>query len=207
MVELASALAIATSYIASLVAQECAAGAVAATWTRIKTVFTAQAGRELAPQDTTAASFAALLERSELAQELQTILEGSSALRRAARVQEVFRGAAILWCDDHPENNEWECTILKLLGASVTPVLDNSEAIGAAKASHFDLVLSDIDRGGRPEGLSLPSRLKPVSEARVIYYVGTVDPTLPPPEGSFGITRHPEELIHLICDVLERTRF
>jgi hypothetical protein len=40
----------------------------------------------------------------------------------------------------------------------------------------------------------------------VIFYVGRLDPGAERPAGSFGITNRPEELLHLVLDVLERTR-
>jgi hypothetical protein len=40
----------------------------------------------------------------------------------------------------------------------------------------------------------------------VIFYVGSSDPESEPPSGAFGITADPSELLHLVLDVLERSR-
>jgi hypothetical protein len=39
---------------------------------------------------------------------------------------------------------------------------------------------------------------------RIIYYAGYVDEARPVPIGAFGITDRPDEVLHLILDVLER---
>jgi len=40
----------------------------------------------------------------------------------------------------------------------------------------------------------------------VIFYIGHPDPTKPVPLHAFGITHRPDELLHLILDVLERMK-
>lgn len=40
----------------------------------------------------------------------------------------------------------------------------------------------------------------------VVFYVGEVDPKKGTPVYAFGLTNRPDELVHLILDILERTR-
>jgi hypothetical protein len=67
--------------------------------------------------------------------------------------------------------------------------------------------VSDVDRDKRRgEGLQLLDWLKAEGPRMpVVYY--TMRPVIPErPPGSFGMTTEPDELIHLVFDVLERTR-
>jgi hypothetical protein len=75
-------------------------------------------------------------------------------------------------------------------------------------AAGFHLIISDIARpGSQRAGVDeLPVVQRAFPAVQVIYYVGEVDPSLPGPPGSFGIADRPEELLHLILNVLERRR-
>jgi len=70
-----------------------------------------------------------------------------AVLARALRVQVVFQGATVLWVDDAPANNMAFRQVLRNLGASVEPARDTLESLALAATSHFDLIVSDIDRG------------------------------------------------------------
>ena len=120
-----------------------------------------------------------------------------SAQSRIARTR-------FLWIDDHPENNETELRILKALGANIDLAHDD-DARKRLNATVYDIVLSDITRGGRKDaGMRfLPVVAKAILGPKVIFYTGDVRGK---PEGAFGITTRPDELMHLIVDALERAR-
>jgi hypothetical protein len=40
----------------------------------------------------------------------------------------------------------------------------------------------------------------------VVFYIGQADPHVYTPPGAFGIASDPEDLLHLILDVMERKR-
>ena len=53
---------------------------------------------------------------------------------------------------------------------------------------------------------ALPALQAVAPDTPVIFYVGEVDERRGPPPGSAGITNRPDELLHLVLDVLERRR-
>ncbi len=130
----------------------------------------------------------------------------SPALRRARAHAHLMDGARILWIDDTPEWVASEAEVFTALGAEVVMAESTDEALDQLHRDPFDLVLSDISRGGRDdEGIrALPRVSKAAGGAPVIFYVARVREDRPAPAGSFGIAGHPEELVHLVFDVLER---
>jgi CheY-like chemotaxis protein len=130
-----------------------------------------------------------------------------AVLRRALRVQPVFQGAAILWVDDNPSNNLPFRQVLRALGAGVEPARNTAEALQLASSNPFDLVVSDINRSDE-NGIDGLARLREAGvSAPAVFYVLQVDRTRPVPETAIGITNRPDELLHLVIDGLERSRW
>lgn len=98
--------------------------------------------------------------------------------------------------------------MLRELGAHVTAVSETASALDCLNAEDFDVVLSDIARGHRPdEGLTALRQINGAAPAAaVIFYVGEVDTRAGIPIGASGITNEPAELLHLVLDALERRR-
>ena len=97
------------------------------------------------------------------------------------------------WPSDHPHDH-------------VTA--DNSSASDLLLHTDHDLVISDIGREpGAEDGLELLPRLLDLGyEGRVIFYIGEYEPRLGIPVGAHGVTDRPDELLHLVLDVLERRK-
>lgn len=133
---------------------------------------------------------------------------GTRALRRAARSSRTFRGAKILWIDDHPEWNEWERRTLEQLGAEIEVHENTESALTRLRENRFDLIVSDIARGDEQDAgvRDLPQVREASQGTPVVFYVGVTDEELGVPEGAWGVTNRPEELLHLVMDVLERSR-
>lgn len=130
------------------------------------------------------------------------------SLNRARNVIGVLQGARILWIDDHPQLSDAERRVLEHLGASVVAARETWEAIDRLRQAPFDVVVSDIARQDEPEAgvLALPALRHAAPETPVVFYVSRLPRDTPPPAGAFGITNDPDELLHLILDVLERKR-
>lgn len=143
----------------------------------------------------------------ELREGLSSVIAYSSGLKRLKMVAPVLEGARILWVDDNPENNGWERGVFTSLGADCIAAKSTPGAIAELTAGEFDLVLSDIRRGQNPtEGIKAIPMLRAVRpNIPIIFYVGHLKSTIPP-KGAQGITNHPNELIHLVLDQLERYR-
>lgn len=130
------------------------------------------------------------------------------ALRRALGARTALRGARVLWIDDHPEWITWEKKMLERLEVEVTTATDTRRALERLQAEPYDLILSDIARGPREnEGVAaLPALRSVAPDTPVVFYVGVLDERRGPPPGCAGITNRPDELLHLVLDVLERRR-
>jgi eukaryotic-like serine/threonine-protein kinase len=148
-------------------------------------------------------------DRAEAFRELASrLLAGSSALRRAQMARAATAGARILWVDDNPASNQYEILLFESMGAQVVTSTTTADAIGQIQAETWDLVLSDMTRQGRSgEGIALLDWMRDHhAPVPVVFYVLDADTGRDRPFGSFGLTNQPDELIHLVLDVLERRR-
>ena len=129
-------------------------------------------------------------------------------LNRAREHLDIFRGAEILWVDDHPENNRNERKMFHQLMAEIDIAETTEQALDMTQKADYDLILSDMARGDNATaGLQFLQQFREQDEATpVIYYVGHFDRNLGVPGQAFGITNRPDELLHLTLDALERKR-
>ncbi|MGZ8996436.1 MAG: hypothetical protein ACXW3P_08090, partial [Rhodospirillales bacterium] len=107
------------------------------------------------------------------------------------------------------ENNFNEIKMLHQLRADVETAKSTEEALALIQEKKtYDIVLSDLKRGDdATAGLTLLGKLReshPILP--VIFYVGEFKPELGVPPFAFGLTNRPNELLHLILDILERRK-
>lgn len=128
------------------------------------------------------------------------------AIRRLIASRAIVEGARLLWVDDVPAGIVKESRLLEDAGAVITRALNSGEAIDKLNRENFDLVISDIKRDGdNRAGITFANTLAQRPNAPpLIFYVGTMVP--PPPPHAFGITDRPDQLLHLVLDVLARER-
>ncbi len=131
------------------------------------------------------------------------------ALRRAKKHLQIFCDAQLLWVDDHPENNLNERRMFRQLKAEIDTAKSTGEALEILKNVRYDLVISDMDRGGEATaGLRFLEQFRKVNKTTpVIFYIGVFDAKKGIPAQAFGITNRPDELLHLTLDALERTKY
>lgn len=98
--------------------------------------------------------------------------------------------------------------MLRTLGSNTDLAISTEQGLTALRSKVYDLVISDLSRNDTPnEGLMLLQEMrKSQLPQRVIFYVGSVNQEKGTPTGSFGITNRPDELLHLVMDILERQR-
>lgn len=125
---------------------------------------------------------------------------------RMARVKELRIPFQLLWIDDHPEWSQSEIHLVQSLGVTVTIVESSQDARNALEAGKHDLVVSDINREGNSKaGVDFLSQIAGSLLYRpFIFYVGQLNQQRGTPPFAFGITNWPNELLHLIMDVMER---
>jgi CheY-like chemotaxis protein len=136
-----------------------------------------------------------------------SVLAGLPAVQaRASLVASLIQGKRVLWVDDQPANNFYERVALTQMGLVVDLALSTAEAIHSLRYLKPDLILSDMARQGKQDaGLDFLTVLRAEGlEAPVVFYVGQVDRGRPTPESAFAMTDRPDELLHLVLDVLER---
>lgn len=203
----AALLLTALTYAAAQVGQKVADEVTSNLWAKVKKVWARTFGADPKASEVTASSLEALVRESpDLPDALEQLIGESRALRRLRRVQDVMDGARILWLDDHPEWNSWEIACLETAGARVRTV-ETTRAALALVRDGYDVIVSDVARGDIPtEGIAaLPLFHEAAPDTPVVLYVGELQAN-GVPAGAFGITNRPDELLHLVLDVLERTR-
>jgi CheY-like chemotaxis protein len=125
---------------------------------------------------------------------------------RSQLVQPIIHGRRVLWVDDQPSNNFYERMALAQMGLTVDVATTSEEGLSAATHLYPDVILSDIQRGEQPDaGLQFLHMVRNAGIATpLIFYVGRLDRGRGAPAGAFDITDQPDEILHLVLDVLER---
>jgi hypothetical protein len=127
-------------------------------------------------------------------------------MRRIQLVHSVLQGANVLWVDDQPDGNFYERLAFSELGVQIELALSTDELVGFLKKKQYHAIISDMARGGIDnEGVQMLGTL-PAGSPPVVFYTLRLDKSLGTPAGAFGITNRPDELMHLLLDMLERTR-
>ena len=127
-------------------------------------------------------------------------------VQRLRRNRDVLRERRVLWLDDRPDTLANEIRLFQQLGVEVETVTAVGDALGHLRMGHFDLLISDIARPeGQSNGLATLQTLHdhhPTLPA--LFYVGNFNVQDGVPLGAFGITNRPDELLHLVLDIVER---
>jgi CheY-like chemotaxis protein len=203
-------LAAGAAYVASEFLKKGADSAIDATYKRVVSFFKRKLGHDLKPADLEQESLArAQIDQDpEVAALNREIISHSSALRRARFVGSLLSGAHILWVDDLPANNDYECRVFRSFGVKVDQARSSEGAFARLQNHRYDLILSDMSRDDLADaGLRFLEQLRSTKDKTpIMFYVGSVDESRGVPPGAFGIADKPELLIHLVLDVVERRR-
>ena len=203
-----SILVASATFLAAEVARKPADAFATKLWETVKGALRRVLDREPTPTDVSAATIRKAAEEvPAVAGALQAARSGASGLRRAELVENVLRGARVLWVDDHPEHNAWERELFRSLGVVIVPVESTRSAVASLKAESFDVVISDIHRDSEPvDGIDGAMRIREAMPTLpVLFYIQDLTSTQAP-EPASGITNEPNELLHLVLDRLERAR-
>jgi len=111
-----------------------------------------------------------------------------------------------IWIDDFPSNNIYESKILNSIGLEIDYARSSEEGYRMIEEKDYAIILSDIGRDGySDEGLRFHKRLLDENiDIPLIFYVGFVDRSKGVPPYAFGIADLPNQLIHLVMDIMER---
>ncbi|MCB0635152.1 MAG: response regulator [Lewinella sp.] len=125
---------------------------------------------------------------------------------RLAEIREKGLQARILWIDNHPSNNTLETEVLQKVGLQVDGATSSAQAEQLMLRHPYQVILSDISReGNRTEGIDFLARRRSAGpHPPFVFYTGHHEPAKGTPPYAFGITHSPEELLHLVMDVLAR---
>lgn len=128
--------------------------------------------------------------------------------RRVALAWQCWQGAHVLWVDDKPADLQAEKSLFESLGASITFVTTSLAGLEELNRRIFAVVISDMSREDeRDEGAKFAASVWHMGRpAPVVIYTGQEQTGKPAPPFVFGITNRPDELLHLVMDILERTR-
>ena len=137
-----------------------------------------------------------------------TNADKKQVIQRVRQHLSLLSGARILWFDDRPETLNNEIQMLRQLGIQV----DNSQKLDVSlnllEENTYDLLISDIARdNGQPNGIKAIETIRNAKHhLPVIFYIGNYDVEKGTPPYAFNITNRPDELLHLILDILERKK-
>jgi len=133
-------------------------------------------------------------------------LDKNIVLKRTNRNLNLFKNLSILWFDDRPDTLKNEIKMFRQLGGKIEITTTFEKTISMLKTNNFDLMISDIDRkNGEEDGVSTLKKLyKNKTYLPTIFYIGDVNEELGIPPHAFGLTNRPDELLHLVIDILER---
>ncbi len=125
---------------------------------------------------------------------------------RIAYIKEKKLRINALWVDDIPSNNQYESKVLSTLGLVIDFAQTSDEAGQMISSKKYELVLSNISRNDvDEEGLLFHKKLLGKGiDIPMIFYIGHVDRNRGVPAFAFGIADMPNDLIHLVLDVIER---
>jgi CheY-like chemotaxis protein len=168
-------------------------------------------GRDIKPEDLANDAIVKHLpdkDQEVLQRQAQEIFALSPILKRAQLIAPILQGANVLWVDDHPDNNLYERVMLSSFGMSIDLAYSTDEAMSKISETPYDVIISDMKRQGiATEGLRLLNSLtNQGARPHTIFYVGQLDKEQGTPQGAFGITNRPDDLLHFVMDVLERER-
>ena len=130
------------------------------------------------------------------------------AENRAKANIRVLRDSSLLWVDDRPDFNHNERKMFKQLGIEIDIATTTEQALTILQNTKYDVIISDIARGDDSQaGLTFLRELrnKEGYTKNLVFYIGRLDSDQVP-EGAFGITNKPDELLHLTMDILERVK-
>lgn len=130
------------------------------------------------------------------------------AIRRAWMAKPALDGSRVLWIESRPDQVSWEKQALEELGVTVRAVRTTKDALEQLRGGTFDLILSNVHRGGDPGAGTdaLPYLQKIAPDVPVVFYVPQLNEGEETPQGASGITDQPDELLHLVLDQIERAR-
>ncbi len=134
------------------------------------------------------------------------IEDKKQVIRRIQRNRDVLRGSNLLIFDDRPETLENEINMLQQLEIKIETAISLDEVKQKLIARNFDILISDIARPlGQPNGIiTLQILHEQTSRIPTVFYIANFDKESGIPVGAIGITNRPDELVHLILDILER---
>lgn len=125
---------------------------------------------------------------------------------RIAYVKEKGIKIKTIWVDDIPSNILYESRVLGSVGLEIDFAKSSEEARQLLTKGNYEIILSDISRYGKhDEGLMFHKELiEKGIDLPIIFYTGYVDRKRGVPPFAFGIADMPNDLIHLVLDVIER---
>ncbi|WP_306318705.1 MULTISPECIES: response regulator [unclassified Streptomyces] len=131
-----------------------------------------------------------------------------AALGRLEHAAELLQGGRILWVDDHPSSVAPLVELFRGVGMTVELTVSTDEAMPLLRSRPYDILISDIDRGGDPQAGIRMLRTLENDRVRVpvLFYTGNFDPERGVDRRIFAATTSPVELVNYVIDLMERAR-
>jgi CheY-like chemotaxis protein len=142
--------------------------------------------------------------------EAARVVRESRAAAEEAATAGGLSGHTVLWVDERPDTNRYEQAMLGALGMSVVVRTSSEEALSTLASRPFDLVVSDLQRGGDPvAGFGLLEAARASGHhLPCVFYVSHPEPERAEEAkrlGAVALTNQPTALLRAVARQLEKT--
>ncbi len=129
-----------------------------------------------------------------------------SLFRRMAYVKDMKHDIRGLWFDDTPDCELSELRLILALGVQLDRAATPIEAEKLIQNATYDFMISDIWQQQNPKGgiEFFNHQVQKGIRIATIFYITKYEEARGTPPFAFGITNRPNDLLHLVMDIIER---
>ena len=129
-----------------------------------------------------------------------------SLFRRMAYVKDMKHDIRGLWFDDTPDCELSELRLILALGVQLDRAATPIQAEKLIQKTPYDFMISDIWQQDNPKGgiEFFTHQVQKGMRIPTIFYITKFEEARGTPPLAFGITNRPNDLLHLVMDIIER---
>ncbi len=135
-----------------------------------------------------------------------TDAQKEALFRRMAYIKDIKHDIHALWFDDTPDCELSELRLILALGIQLDRAETPEQAEKLIEKTSYDFIISDIWQQDNPKGGIEFFNYQVQKGIRIptIFYITKYTEERGTPPYAFGITNRPNDLLHLVMDVIER---
>ena len=135
-----------------------------------------------------------------------TDAQKEALFRRMAYIKDIKHDIHALWFDDTPDCELSELRLILALGIKLDRAETPERAEKLIDNTSYDFIISDIWQQDNPKGgiEFFNNQIEKGIRIPTIFYITKYDEARGTPPYAFGITNRPNDLLHLVMDIIER---